>query len=321
MDGDRTQNSVRHDWQVHEVLGIYQRPLLDLVFAAAQVHRQFHDPHAVQKATLLSIKTGACPEDCAYCPQSARHAADVDKQALLDVDSVVACAREAKSAGASRFCMGAAWRSVKAGEQFDRVLEMVRQVDALGLESCVTLGMLEQNQADALKLAGLKAYNHNLDTSAEYYGEIITTRTYADRLQTIARVQKAGIEVCAGGIVGMGESQRDRASMLQALATLDPHPQSVPINLLVRVPGTPLENAPDLPPFELVRTVATARIVMPKSRVRLSAGRTSLSQETQALCFLAGANSIFFGGKLLTTPNPTEQADEQLLAQLGLYAN
>ncbi len=311
-------STARHDWTLDEILAVYERPLLELVFDAQAVHRQHHDPRAIQRCTLLSVKTGGCPEDCGYCPQSARYDTGVAKERLMPVDDVLSAARRARDAGASRFCMGAAWRSAKDGQPFDDVLAMVRGVSELGLEACATLGMLTQPQADALAAAGLTAYNHNLDTSPDRYGDVISTRTYQDRLDTIARVQRAGISVCCGGIVGLGESRRDRCALLGTLAALDPHPESVPVNMLVRVPGTPLADQPDVDPFELVRTVATARILMPRARVRLSAGRTSLTREAQALCFLAGANSIFFGERLLTTPNPELDADEALLADLGL---
>lgn len=311
-------SELRHDWTVEEVEALYERPLLELVHDARTVHRCWHDPFAIQRCTLLSIKTGGCPEDCAYCPQSARYETGVARQDLMSVAEVLDAARRARAEGASRFCMGAAWRDAKDGEAFERVLEMVRGVAAEGLEVCVTLGMLTESQARRLKEAGLTAYNHNLDTSPEYYPEIITTRTYRDRLATLRRVQTSGIAVCCGGIVGMGESRRDRCGLLRVLARLDPHPESVPVNLLVRAAGTPLAKVPELDVFELVRTIATARLLMPGSRVRLSAGRTSLSRETQALCFLAGANSIFFGGRLLTTPNPDVEADRALLADLGL---
>jgi len=274
----------------------------------------------VQRCTLLSIKTGGCPEDCGYCPQSARHDTGLPAEELLDVETVLDAARRAKEAGASRFCMGAAWRDARPGDAFESVLAMVRGVSELGMEACVTLGMLSDEQARRLKLAGLTAYNHNLDTSPEYYTKIITTRAYEERLATLQRVQRAGISVCCGGIVGMGESRRDRCELLRVLSCLTPHPESVPVNLLVRAPGTPLAAAPDLDPFELVRSVATARLLMPASRVRLSAGRTALSREAQALCFLAGANSIFFGDTLLTTPNPEVDADLALLGDLGLRA-
>jgi biotin synthase len=310
--------TVRHDWTPAEVLAIYRRPLLDLVHAASEVHRKHHPPSQVQLCTLLSVKTGGCSEDCAYCPQAARYDTEVGAERLLDVEEVLGHAKAAASAGATRFCMGAAWREVKDGPAFEQVLQMVRGVKQLGLEACCTLGMLSDGQAQKLKEAGLDAYNHNLDTSPTFYGEIISTRTYQDRLQTLARVRAAGITVCSGGIIGMGEKPEDRAGLLHQLATLDPHPESVPVNALVPVEGTPLADRPPIDPLELVRTIAAARLLMPKSRVRLSAGRTSLSREAQTLCFLAGANSIFYGEKLLTTPNPETDADEKLFADLGL---
>jgi len=297
---------------------LFESPLLDLVHRAAQVHREHHDPREVQRCTLLSIKTGGCAEDCSYCPQSARYQTEVDAQALLTRAEVRTAAERAVKAGATRFCMGAAWREVRDGPQFEQVLGMVRDVRALGMEACVTLGMLTSDQASRLKEAGLTAYNHNLDTSEEFYGEIITTRTYDDRLRTLGHVQDAGLSVCCGGILGMGESDRDRASMLHTLASLDPQPESVPINALVRLEGTPLVNQPDLDPLAIVRMVAIARILMPRSRVRLAAGRMQLDASTQALCFLAGANSIFFGEELLTTPNPAIDEDTALLERLGL---
>jgi biotin synthase len=299
---------------------LFDLPLLDLVFAAAQVHRAHHDPRAIQRCRLLSIKTGGCPEDCGYCSQSARHFGAVEPEPLLDVARVRARAEEAAAAGATRFCMGAAWREVHDGAQFDRVLEMVRAVAATGMEVCCTLGMLTADQARRLREAGLTAYNHNLDTSEAFYGHIVSTRTYRDRLETIRHVADAGISVCCGGILGMGESRADRIALLATLASLEPQPESVPINALVRVPGTPLHEAPDLDPFELVRAVAVARLLIPRARVRLAAGRRGLSDEAQALCFLAGANSIFFGERLLTTPNPAEERDLALLGRLGLAA-
>jgi biotin synthase len=294
--------------------------LLDLVDQARAVHRRHHADGTVQLASLLSIKTGACPEDCKYCPQSAHYAKStgLKREEGLDVDEVLEKAGIAKQAGATRFCMGAAWREVKDGEAFDSVLAMVRGVRALDMEACVTLGMLTQAQADRLAEAGLTAYNHNLDTSPEFYGEIITTRCYQDRLDTLERVRRAGVQVCCGGIIGMGESVEDRAGLLQALANLDPHPESVPINALVAVPGTPLENRSPIDPLELVRMVATARVLMPASRVRLSAGRRSLTREAQVLCFLAGANSIFYGDKLLTTANNDVDDDLALIKDVGL---
>ena len=313
MDGE-----IRHDWTTGQVEELYHLPLTELVFRAQTVHRRHHDPAVVQRCTLLSIKTGACPEDCAYCPQSARYETGVERQELMPPAAVLAAARAAKDEGSTRFCMGAAWRDAKDGPAFDQVLEMVEGVAGLGIEVCATLGMLTADQARRLRAAGLTAYNHNLDTSPEFYPEIITTRTYQERLDTIARVQEAGIDVCCGGIVGMGESAVDRAALLAQLGRLDPHPESLPVNLLVRTPGTPLAHVPDLDPFELVRTVACARLVAPRARVRLSAGRLALSAEAQALCFLAGANSIFAGDKLLTSPNPGVAQDEQLAARLGL---
>ena len=302
------------------MLTLLSLPLLDLIDQARAVHRRHHDDGEVQLASLLSIKTGACPEDCKYCPQSAHYAKEtgLKRETLLDVDDVLAKALLAKEAGATRFCMGAAWREVKDGPAFDSVLTMVKGVRALEMEACVTLGMLNAAQAQRLAEAGLTAYNHNLDTSPEFYGEIITTRTFQDRLDTIACVREAGIEVCCGGIIGMGETIEDRAGLLQTLANLDPHPESVPINALVAVPGTPLENAPPLDPLDLVRMVATARILMPLSHVRLSAGRRSLTREAQILCFLAGANSIFYGDKLLTTANNDTADDLALIEEAGL---
>jgi biotin synthase len=309
---------LRHDWQRAEVEEIYRTPLTELVFRAQSVHRQGHAADRVQTCQLISIKTGGCPEDCAYCPQSAHYDTDVERQGLLDPGHVVEVAREAAGRGVTRFCMGAAWRQAPEGAEFEKVLEMVRGVSALGLEVCCTLGMLTEGQAKRLKDAGLSAYNHNLDTSPEFYGSIITTRVYEERLRTLAAVRKAGITVCCGGILGMGEREEDRIGLLHQLATLEPHPESVPINMLVRVEGTPLASMPALDPLEMVRAIATARILMPASRVRLAAGRKQLSPEAVTLCFLAGANSIFVGEKLLTTPNPGPDEDEQLLLTLGL---
>ena len=300
------------------IQAIYDRPLLELVFEAGTVHREHNDPSAVQCASLLSIKTGACPEDCAYCPQSAHYNTELEREPLMDTAEVVDAAKNAKEGGADRFCMGAAWRGVRDGEAFDRFLAMVSEVKALGLETCATLGMLNDDQAKRLEAAGLDYYNHNLDTSPEYYDKIITTRTYEDRLETLASVRRSGMKVCCGGILGMGEETSDRVGLIHALANLEPQPESVPINALVPVEGTPLEDTPRLPWDELVRAVATARIVMPKAYVRLSAGRTELSEEAQALCFLAGANSIFLGDKLLTTPNRAEDDDHVLFEKLGL---
>jgi len=308
----------RHDWTLPEIQAIYDAPLPDLMFRAQLAHRAYHRPGEVQGCVLLSIKTGGCPEDCAYCPQSAHYRTGVERRELLSVEETLAAAKDAKAQGATRFCMGAAWRDVPQGEPFDRVLAMVRGVRALGLEACCTLGMLTQQQADALAEAGLTAYNHNLDTSSEFYGQIIGTRTYQERLATLECVRRSGVTVCCGGIIGMGESRADRYGLLRELSTLDPHPESVPVNLLVRVRGTPLGDQPPVDPLELVRMIASARILMPASMVRLSAGRLSLSEEAQALCFLAGANSIFMGEKLLTTPNPEAETDRQLLDKLGL---
>jgi biotin synthase len=309
---------IRHDWTVDEIKRIYDAPLADLIVRAQQAQRAFHAPDEVQGCVLLSIKTGGCPEDCAYCPQSAHYRTAVTRDDLVSLDEMRGAARRAKAQGATRFCMGAAWRDAAGGPEFERVLEMVRTVRSLDMEACCTLGMLTDEQASALAAAGLTAYNHNLDTSPEFYRHIITTRTYADRLATLARVRRAGITVCCGGIIGMGESREVRYGLLRQLATLDPHPESVPINLLVRVAGTPLGDLPPEDPFELVRTIATARIAMPASVVRLSAGRLSLSDEAQALCFLAGANSIFLGDRLLTTPNPESEDDRRLLEKLGM---
>ncbi len=309
---------IRHDWTPDEIREIHALPLPDLIYRAQTVHRAHHSPDEVQGCVLLSIKTGNCPEDCAYCPQSAHYKTEVEGEALLSIDETLASARRAKESGATRFCMGAAWRDAPEGAEFDRVVEMVRGVRGMGLEACCTLGMLTQEQADRLGEADLTAYNHNLDTSPEFYGNIITTRTYQDRLDTLERVRNAGVTICSGGIIGMGESVDDRLRLLQQLAAQDPHPESVPINSLVRVAGTPLAERRSVDPIEFVRMIATARILMPRSMVRLSAGRLSLSEEGQALCFLAGANSIFMGEKLLTTPNPGISDDEQLLNRMGM---
>ncbi len=311
---------MRHDWTVEEVVRIHQKPFFELVDEARAVHVANHGTTTVQLCTLLSVKTGGCPEDCSYCPQSSHYETEVGAEKMLDTREVLDAAARARAHGATRFCMGAAWREVKDGPAFDRVLEMVRGVKALGMEACTTLGMLTAEQAVRLKDAGLDAYNHNLDTSPKNYKSIITTRTFDDRLKTLARVREAGITVCTGGIIGMGESIEDRAAMLVELARLDPHPESVPINALVRVAGTPLEALPPIDPMEFVRMIATARILLPSSRVRLSAGRTDLSREAQLLCMYVGANSIFYGDKLLTTPNPGPDEDEQLLADAGLVA-
>jgi biotin synthase len=308
----------RHDWTVAEIEAIYSAPLPDLIFRAQTAHRAHHRSGEVQGCSLLSIKTGGCPEDCAYCPQSAHYKTGVEREGLVSVEAALAAARSAKSQGATRFCMGAAWRDVPKGEPFERVLEMVRGVRALGLEACCTLGMLTDEQAAALAEAGLTAYNHNLDTSAEFYGEIISTRTYQDRLTTLDRVRRSGVTVCCGGIIGMGESRQERYRLLRELSHLNPHPESVPVNMLVRVEGTPLASQRAVDPLELVRMIAAARILMPASMVRLSAGRLSLSDEAQALCFLAGANSIFMGDRLLTTPNPEADVDRQLFDKLGM---
>jgi len=313
-------SELRHDWTRAEVRAIHDLPLTELLFRAQTVHRANHAPDSVQLCTLLSVKTGGCPEDCAYCPQSSHHETDVGPERMMTVHEVLAAARQAKDAGSTRFCMGAAWRDALHGVAFDRVLEMIRGIRELGLEACATMGMLDEHQAAALAEAGLTAYNHNLDTGEEYYGEIISTRSYAERLATLARVQEAGISLCCGGIIGMGESDDDRADLLMALANLDPHPGSVPINALVAVAGTPLEDRPPVDPIELVRMCATARILMPKTTVRLSAGRETMSRESQLLCFMAGANSIFYGDKLLTTGNPDVDADRELLTAAGLKA-
>ncbi len=312
-------SDIRHDWRDEEIAALYDLPFNDLLFRAQQVHREHFDPNQVQVSTLLSIKTGRCPEDCGYCPQSVRYDTGLEDEPLLPVDEVLEQARAARERGASRFCMGAAWRSPK-DRDLDAVVEMVREVKALGLETCLTLGMLSEAQTARLREAGLDYYNHNLDTSPDFYGEIITTRTYQDRLDTLARVREAGIKVCCGGIVGMGEDRADRIGLLRELANQPQHPESVPINMLVRVEGTPLADAEELDPIEFVRTIAVARLLMPKSHVRLSAGREAMSDATQALCFLAGANSIFYGEKLLTTPNPAADRDRALFDRLGLQA-
>jgi len=309
---------IRNNWSREEVSSIYNAPLLDLVYRGATVHREFHDPQEVQVCTLLSVKTGGCPEDCAYCPQAARYHTDVKVQKLMDVEEVISAAVQAQSAGSSRFCMGAAWREVRDNRDFDKVLDMVKGVSNLGMEVCCTLGMLTDEQAKKLKDAGLYAYNHNLDTSEEHYEEIISTRTYEDRLETIENVRNNKLSVCSGGIIGMGESHLDRIGMLVTLANLPEHPESVPVNALVPVEGTPLEDQPRVPVWDMIRMIATARIMMPKAMVRLSAGRVNMSLEDQALCFLAGANSIFSGDKLLTTPNPGNDKDHELFQVLNL---
>jgi biotin synthase len=312
-------SALRHDWSTVEIEQLFNLPFNDLLFHAQQLHRSHFDPNQVQVSTLLSIKTGRCPEDCGYCPQSVRYDTELENEALLPLAKVLEQAQAAKAKGSSRFCMGAAWRSPK-DRDLDQVIEMVKEVKALGLETCLTLGMLTEAQTQRLKDAGLDYYNHNLDTSPEFYGDVITTRTYQDRLDTLQHVRDAGMHVCCGGILGMGESRQDRIGLLQQLANQPQHPESVPINLLVKVEGTPLENAEDLDPIEFVRSIAVARILMPESYVRLSAGRETMSDEMQALCFLAGANSIFYGEKLLTTPNPAADQDRLLFERLGLTA-
>ncbi|KAM3114597.1 biotin synthase BioB [Phormidesmis sp. 146-33] len=303
---------------IDSIAKIYHQSLPDLLFEAQKTHRAHHDPRAIQMCTLGNIKTGACPEDCGYCSQSVHHQTDLQPEPLMEIEAVVTEAKMAKAAGSTRFCMGAAWREVRDGAPFDRVLEMVRQVAALEMEVCCTLGMLKPHQAKQLKEAGLTAYNHNLDTSPSYYSKVITTRTYQDRLETIRTVSEAGISVCCGGILGMGESTQDRLGFLEALCNLDPVPESIPINCLIPIPGTPLENAPPVDPIDLVRVIATTRILFPNSMVRLTAGRTQMSDELQALCFMAGANSIFTGSVLLTAPNPERSQDEALLDRLGM---
>jgi biotin synthase len=310
--------NLRHTWTRDEIRKTYRQPLPDLLFSAQQLHREFHDPRRVQFCRLLSIKTGGCPEDCAYCPQSAHYTTEVTRGGLLPIEEVTEFAGRARREGATRFCMGAAWRQVQDGQDFENVLEMVRRVAQLGMEVCCSLGMLDETQAQRLAGAGLTAYNHNLDTSPEFYGQIITTRNYTDRLRTLAAVRKAGITVCCGGIVGLGESEDDRVGLLHQLSTMKPHPESVPINALVSVAGTPLGHQEPLDPLVFVRTIATARILMPASMVRLSAGRRALSREAVALCFVAGANSLFIGEKLLTTPNPEPEDDAAMLHALGL---
>lgn len=309
---------IRHDWKTGEILEMFALPFNDLIWRAQSVHREYHDPNAVQISTLLSIKTGGCPEDCKYCPQSAHYETGVKAGKLMEAGAVLAEAQKAKQAGASRFCMGAAWRSPK-DKDLEKVAEIISAVKALGLETCATLGMLEKEQAERLADAGLDYYNHNIDTSPEFYGEIISTRNFADRLATLGRVREAGMKICCGGIVGMGESVEDRAGMLRELANMPVHPESVPINMLVKVEGAPLE-AVSISPLDFVRVIAVARILMPESHVRLSAGREEMSDEMQALCFLAGANSIFYGEKLLTTPNPAAERDVRLMNELGMVA-
>jgi biotin synthase len=314
-----THEPIRHDWTCAQVQALFALPFMDLLLRAQAVHRAHHAANTVQMSTLLSIKTGACPEDCAYCPQSARYATAVEAQPLMQLAEVRAAARRAQDAGATRFCLGGAYRAPKARD-LKVIAEMIREVRALGLETCATLGMLEPEQAQTLKEAGLDYYNHNLDTSSEFYGQIISTRSYQDRLDTLSAVRAAGLKVCCGGIVGLGESPADRAELLRTLANLPQHPESVPVNQLVRVAGTPLASGPEVDPFDFVRTIAVARLLMPRAQVRLSAGREAMSDELQALCFLAGANSIFYGEKLLTTGNPDVTHDRQLFARLGLTA-
>jgi biotin synthase len=312
------QTDIRNNWTVEEIQEVYNTPLLDLVYRASSLHRKYNDTGEVQVCTLLSIKTGGCSEDCAYCPQAARYNTGVDVHKLMDVNEVMQHAQEAKDAGSTRFCMGAAWREVRDNKDFDRVLDMVKGVNEIGMEVCCTLGMLTPDQAKKLADAGLYSYNHNLDTSPEYYGEIISTRTYADRLQTLDNVRKAGVTVCCGGIIGLGETHADRIGMLYTLSTMPTHPDSVPINALVPVAGTPLEHNAKVDIWDMVRMIATARILMPKTMVRLSAGRTEMTTAEQAFCFMAGANSIFAGDKLLTTTNPGYDADNAMFALLGL---
>lgn len=313
-----TDTPIRHDWRLHEARTIYDSPLLELIYRANTAHRQHFDPSKVQVSSLLSIKTGGCPEDCAYCPQAARYQTGLDVHRLMDVEEVVEKAKAAKAGGASRFCMGAAWREVRDNRDFDRVLQMVEEVNGLGMEVCTTLGMVSPEQAKRLKAAGLHAYNHNLDSSEKFYEKIISTRTYQDRLDTLESVERAGIGVCSGGIIGMGETAEDRAEMLVTLANRDIHPDSVPVNALISVAGTPLEEQQRVPIWDVIRTIATAKIMMPASMVRLSAGRIDMSAPEQALCFMAGANSIFAGDKLLTTPNPNFTDDQTLFQLLGL---
>ncbi|NOH53855.1 biotin synthase BioB [Vibrio coralliilyticus] len=308
---------VRHNWTVAEVRELMAKPFMDLLFEAQLVHRHYQQHNHVQVSTLLSIKTGACPEDCKYCPQSARYQTDVEKERLMEVERVLDAAQKAKSAGSTRFCMGAAWKNPKARDM-PHLTEMIKGVKGMGLETCMTLGMLTPEQAAELADAGLDYYNHNLDTSPEFYGSIITTRTYQDRLDTLSHVRDAGMKICSGGIIGMGESANDRAGLLVELANLPTHPESVPINMLVKVKGTPLEEVDDVEPFDFIRLIAVARILMPKSAVRLSAGREDMNEQMQALCFMAGANSVFYGCKLLTTPNPSEDKDMQLFNKLGI---
>ena len=314
-----TYSDLRNNWQEAEILELFDLPFNDLIFKAAQIHRQYHQPNQVQISTLLSIKTGSCPEDCKYCPQSAHYNTGLKKEPFMELKKVVDAAKAAKQAGASRFCMGAAWRNLH-DRDLEQVCDMIKAVKDIGLETCVTLGMVDEKQSKKLKDAGLDYYNHNIDTSEEYYKEIISTRSFDDRLNTLKNIRQSNINVCCGGIVGMGEKRSDRAKMLMTLANLEQHPQSVPINKLVKVKGTPLENINEIDDFEFIRTIATARIMMPKSFVRLSAGRQEMNQQTQALCFLAGANSIFYGDKLLTTDNPEVKEDLELFSKLGIQS-
>lgn len=309
--------NTRHDFEVEEILNLFALPFSDLIFKAAEIHRQFHNPNAVQISTLLSIKTGSCPENCKYCPQSAHYNTGLEKESLMEIPKILEAAKAAKDAGASRFCMGAAWRSLN-DRDVEKICQIVDEVKKTGLETCMTLGMLTDSQSKQLKEAGLDYYNHNIDSSEEFYSEIISTRNFADRLNTLKNVREAGLNVCSGGIVGMGETREDRAKMLIVLANLPTHPQSVPINMLVKVKGTPLDHVEDLDQFEFIRTIAVARLMMPKSTVRLSAGRENMNEQTQALCFLAGANSIFYGEKLLTTGNPEMERDTKLFEKLGI---
>lgn len=311
-------SKAKHNWTKEEIIEVYNKPLMELLYDAASIHRKNHDPNVVQVSTLLSIKTGGCPEDCGYCPQAARYHTDIEGNDLMTVNQVKAQALRAKSSGSSRVCMGAAWRNVKDGPEFDQVLEMVRTINKLDMEVCCTLGMITENQAKRLAEAGLYAYNHNLDTSEEYYKEVISTRGFEDRLETIENVRKTNVTVCSGGIIGMGESVEDRAGMLVALSTLNPQPESVPINALVAVDGTPMEEEKPVEIWDMIRMVATTRIIMPETQVRLSAGRTQMSREGQAMCFFAGANSIFAGDKLLTTPNPDVNEDMKMFELLGM---
>lgn len=311
------KNKTKHDWQVEEVLDLFALPFNDLIFKAAEIHRANHNPNAVQISTLLSIKTGSCPENCKYCPQSAHYNTGLEKESLMETDKILEAAKAAKEAGASRFCMGAAWRNLH-DRDVEKICNIVDEVKKTGLETCMTLGMLTESQSKKLKEAGLDYYNHNIDSSEEFYSEIISTRNFADRLNTLKNVREAGLNVCSGGIVGMGEKLEDRAKMLIILANLPKQPQSVPINMLVKVKGTPMENVQDLDQFDFIRTIAVARIMMPKSVVRLSAGREEMNEQTQALCFLAGANSIFYGEKLLTTANPEAEKDRKLFEKLGI---